>query len=141
MLSQKLSKIGVAVVILFVVIGVIKIGVRAVRIAAGQIPEIGDQKSQPRAGQPLAEEVRTIIVEPFRYKPDMVVLKADTPYQLRFVTNNVYSCIRSLVIPRLGIREYLPATGEKIVYIPPLKAGQYEFMCSMGMYRGILLVN
>lgn len=135
------NKVGISLVVIFMIVGVVKIGVRAVRVATGQ-------ETRPRAGQPLAEEnktqgaeMRTIIVEPFRYKPDMVVLKANTPYWLRFVTNGVYSCIRSLVIPTLGIREYLPATGEKIIPIPPLQPGQYEFMCSMGMYKGTLLVN
>lgn len=133
-----LTKVGITLVVIFAMVGVVKIGVRAVRIATGQEVGLANQETRNRN---QTGEVRTIIVEPFRYKPDMVVLKAGTPYQLRFVTNNVYSCIRSLVIPTLGIREYLPATGEKIIPIPPLDPGRYEFMCSMGMYRGILLVN
>ena len=136
-MKSYLTKISIVLIVLFVVVGLVRIGARAVRLAAGLEP-VQTENSQLAAGQ---SEIKTIEVEAFRYKPDMLQLKAGVPYRLKFVTNNVYSCIRSLVFPQLGIREFLPATGEKIVQLPALQSGQYQFMCAMGMYRGVLLVN
>ena len=130
-------KIGIGVMVIFVVIGIVKMGARAIQEASG--PQAEETKGETVAA--AQGEIKTIQVEPSSYNPDTLQLKAGVPYQLRFVTNNVFSCIRSLVFPELGIRENLPATGEKIIQLPALQPGQYQFTCAMGMYRGTLLVN
>ena len=136
-MKRPLTKVGIVAMVIFVAISMVKIGARAVREATSlETTEVKSELAPVSKG-----EIKTIEVEPSRYKPDMLQLKAGRPYQLRFVTNNVFSCIRSLVFPQLGINEYLPATGEKIIQLPALQPGQYQFMCAMGMYRGILLVN
>lgn len=73
------------------------------------------------------------------YSPNNLLLPANQPIELHLVTNKTISCTRAFVIPAMNIQEILPATGEKIVNIPAQAAGTtLDFMCSMGMYTGLI---
>lgn len=94
-----------------------------------------------QATEPLAvmESVALINVENNGYSPSRILLPANQPVEIRLVTNKTRSCSRAFYIPDLEIMEMLPETGEKVVTIPPQAPGtNMQFMCSMGMYGGVL---
>lgn len=73
------------------------------------------------------------------YYPYESYATAGVPVTLRLKTNNTISCSRSFIIPSLNIKALLDATGEKILEIPPQKAGTtLAYSCSMGMYTGVI---
>jgi len=91
-------------------------------------------------GQPMfRNNVATIQVNNGGYSPNRLLLPANQDVELRLVTREVHSCSLAFVIPDLGYMELLPDTGEVVVKIPPQAVGtNMQFMCSMGMYSGIL---
>ena len=66
---------------------------------------------------------------------------ANTPIKLNLTTTDTYSCARAFIIPCAGsFGELLPATGTETLEIPPQKAGtRLQFVCSMGMYSGVII--
>ncbi len=76
------------------------------------------------------------------YEPALTYARADVPTRLTFVTRDVHSCSRALVIPELGVEQILAATGEFSVDVPPQPAGKVlYYSCSMGMYTGQIVFN
>ena len=81
--------------------------------------------------------ILTINVENNGYRPNHLSAPADQMITLNLVTQNTISCSRAFVIPILNQQILLPATGTKMVQIPPQPAGTVmRFSCSMGMYTG-----
>lgn len=92
--------------------------------------------------QMTAVQEATVQVATGRYEPARVRVKAGVPTRLHLVTSNTQGCIRAFVIPSLGIERMLPATGSEVVELPPAVAGtSIPFMCSMGMYTGVIEVT
>jgi len=76
------------------------------------------------------------------YTPSRVVVRPNVPTRLTLVTSDTKGCIRAFVIPSLGVERLLPATGSEVVELPPAAPGQtIPFMCSMGMYTGVIQVS
>jgi uncharacterized protein len=92
------------------------------------------------AGAGAAVQEPVIEVRNNGYVPDHLTIKAGAPARLKLVTDNVYSCARAFTIPDLGVQKVLPATGTEYVDIPPQQPGQLAFVCSMGMYGGVIEV-
>jgi len=85
----------------------------------------------------VGEDVITINVKNTGYSPALVHAKAGVPLKLRLVTNQVFSCSLSFVIPALNYAQTLESTGEAWVDIPAQTAGtRMPFSCSMGMFTG-----
>lgn len=88
------------------------------------------------AAQEATLHVRTGVFEPARLQ-----VLPDAPLRLELVTEGTKGCIRAFVIPSLGIERLLPETGREIVELPPAPPGaRIPFMCSMGMYSGVIEV-
>lgn len=69
------------------------------------------------------------------YSPSIVSAKAGIPTVIEVETNGTYDCSASLVIPKLGFQEFLPATGTTKIDVPAESAqGSLDLLCSMGMY-------
>jgi plastocyanin domain-containing protein len=50
-------------------------------------------------------------------------------------------CIQAFTIPSLGIQKIVPiGSTETIRFTAPSQPGELTFMCSMGMYRGVINV-
>lgn len=82
----------------------------------------------------------TINVQNTGYRPETIYAPADKPLAVKLVTKNVYSCSRAFVIPDLNFQQLLPNTGEVSLEIPAQKSGTVlPFMCSMGMYTGVII--
>jgi sulfite exporter TauE/SafE len=87
---------------------------------------------------PLSSTIRINVLNS-GYKPSFLTAPANQPIRLVMVTNNVRSCSRDFVIPDLNLSQLLPATGETVLEIPSQQAGSsLQFMCSMGMYTGVI---
>ena len=82
----------------------------------------------------------TITVEEARYVPARIQMKAGIPARLTLITDNIYTCSRAFVIPAFNVQKLLPATGSEIIEFTPTSKGQIPFMCSMGMYGGVIEV-
>jgi len=75
------------------------------------------------------------------YSPSRVRLSAGRPARLVFDRREDSSCSEEVVIPDLGIRQFLPAHQRTGVDLPAPRPGTYEFTCGMGMLRGTLVVE
>ncbi len=86
--------------------------------------------------------ILTITVKSDGYHPTLARAAANQPLRLAMVTNQTYSCARSLVVPSLKIEKVLPATGAFYIDIPPQAPGSKLFYsCSMGMYSGVIVFD
>ncbi|MBF6456096.1 MULTISPECIES: sulfite exporter TauE/SafE family protein [Nocardia] len=91
----------------------------------------------------VADGVQTVTItaRTNAYAPDHVAVKAGLPTTLVVETDGTQGCIRSLVIPRLGIQEILPVTGETRIDLGVLEPGRLDYACGMGMYTGLLTID
>lgn len=83
----------------------------------------------------------TINIESNRYNPDTITVKAGSSITLHIKNISGSGCIQAFTIPRLGIQKIIPVgKSETIQFTAPNKPGPLPFMCSMGMYRGNIIV-
>ncbi|MBI4099887.1 sulfite exporter TauE/SafE family protein [Candidatus Microgenomates bacterium] len=88
-----------------------------------------------------ATQTATINIGPGGYSPNEVTVKAGTAVKLTLVNNGGGGCAAAFTIPSLGIRKVVQVgTTEIINFTAPTTAGPLPFMCSMGMYRGMINV-
>ena len=73
------------------------------------------------------------------YAPAETVIYAGRPTQWIMTSTAPFSCAASLSSPDLGLQGVL-AQGRNVIELPKLSAGTYNYSCSMGMYRGRIVV-
>ncbi len=84
----------------------------------------------------------TITIGSYGYSPRTVYIKAGEPVKITLTNKDGYSCAQSFVIPSFGIRASVPpGTSKTVEFLAPDKPTQIQFMCSMGMYRGNIIVQ
>lgn len=75
------------------------------------------------------------------YSPDTIVAERGKPIRLTFLREESTLCSETVIFDALGRTAHLPE-GERVsVELPPSEPGRYAFACSMGMYRGTLVVE
>jgi len=75
------------------------------------------------------------------YSPDSISVKAGEPVTLRLKNVSGSGCIQSFKIPKLGVQKIVSVGSEDVInFTAPLEKGPIAFMCSMGMYRGVINV-
>lgn len=75
------------------------------------------------------------------YTPDVVIVEHGKPVRLNFRREETASCSEMVIFPDFDKSAKLP-TGETVaVEFLPDAAGEYEFACQMGMFRGRLIVE
>jgi uncharacterized protein len=74
------------------------------------------------------------------YYPNPVRVKKGIPVRLVADMGTVTGCSRSIVIPDFGVSKVV-RTGDNAIEFTPDKSGTFAFSCSMGMYRGTLVVE
>lgn len=75
------------------------------------------------------------------YSPGTLTVKAGSKVTLNLVNQSGNGCIQAFTIPRLGIQKIVRiGTSDSVEFIAPDEPGQIPFMCSMGMYRGVINV-
>lgn len=73
------------------------------------------------------------------YSPNNLTFKAGSQVTLRLVNTSGRGCIQAFTIPSLNIQEIVrTGTSKEISFKTPESPGQIPFMCSMGMYRGVI---
>ena len=115
---------------------------KANSINTNAITRIDDRENFPSVsieGTPQASSDVVVYAKNDGYYPYESFANAGVPIMLRLKTNKTTSCSRSFIIPSLKIKALLDPTGEKLIEIPPQKAGTtLAYSCSMGMYTGVI---
>lgn len=75
------------------------------------------------------------------YRPGELRISAGLPTTLTIRAERAHGCVRTFVIPALGIETTLPADGDTVVELGPLAPGPVAYACAMGMYTGRLIVT
>lgn len=89
----------------------------------------------------VAVNQATIEIGPRGYTPNGLTVKAGSNVTIRLVNNGGRGCIQAFTIPGLGIQRVVrDGTTETIAFTAPSTPGQLAFMCSMGMFRGVINV-
>lgn len=148
-LSEKHEKLFVKIAAIFIVVmavlsingGLNLLGSPFSYDAIKQSLSTKDSSTQSTTIDPNAESL-TINVTSYNYEPATQNAKANTPYQLKLVTNNTSGCGRYFVIPALKQNKVLPETGTETMNIPAQPAGStLRLTCSMGMYNAQIQFN
>ncbi|MBI2476682.1 sulfite exporter TauE/SafE family protein, partial [Candidatus Uhrbacteria bacterium] len=74
------------------------------------------------------------------YSPKTLRVSVGTPVRWIITSESSFTCASSLVVPSLGIRTNLKK-GENVIEFTPTKTGSIPYSCSMGMYRGTIIVE
>ncbi len=83
----------------------------------------------------------TIEFTPTAYIPQSITIKAGSEVTLNLINKTGSGCIQAFTIPKLKIQKVVGVgTQEKVTFTAPSEPGQIPFMCSMGMYRGVINV-
>lgn len=83
----------------------------------------------------------TITIESTGYNPDNLTVRAGSQVSLHLTNRGGGGCTQVFTIPRLGIQKVVPVgTSDTITFTAPSQPGPLPFMCSMGMFRGIIKV-
>lgn len=83
----------------------------------------------------------TILLNDYGYTPEELTVKAGSEIKLNLVNKNGQGCIQAFTIPRLGIQKIIrTGTSDAITFKAPETKQDLSFMCSMGMYQGIIHV-
>jgi sulfite exporter TauE/SafE len=83
----------------------------------------------------------TITILSLGYNPNSINVKAGAQVKLKLVNTTGTSCVQAFTIPSLGLQKIVPpGTSDELDFTAPTTPGQIPFMCSMGMYRGVINV-
>lgn len=93
----------------------------------------------PTASAAVSET--TISIEPSGYNPSNITVKAGSEVTLRLVNNGGGGCTQAFTIPGLSIQKIVPlGNSDTITFTAPSEPRPLAFMCSMGMFRGVINV-
>lgn len=83
----------------------------------------------------------TITIDNTGYNPNNLTVKAGSQVTLRLVNNGGGGCAQAFTIPKYNIQKIVSVgTSDTITFTAPSESGSIPFMCSMGMYRGVINV-
>jgi uncharacterized protein len=83
----------------------------------------------------------TINIQSLGYNPNNITVKAGAVVKIKLVNTTGTNCVQAFTIPSLGIQKVVPpGSSDEISFIAPNTATQIPFMCTMGMFRGIINV-
>ncbi len=103
---------------------------------------IFSKQSQPKTTADLTNQA-TIYLTQSGYKtdPGIINVKSGSTVKLKLINQNGAGCIQGFTIPKFGIqRTVLVGSSTEITFVAPNMSGTIPFMCSMGMYRGVINV-
>lgn len=83
----------------------------------------------------------TIDIGETGYSPNYFSIKSGALITLHIKNTGGRGCTQGFTIPGLGIQKTIPyGTSDTITFTAPAQKGPLAFMCSMGMYRGMMNV-
>lgn len=74
------------------------------------------------------------------YDPSLIKAGKGQSLRLRFTRLDESPCAEYVIFDQLNINAKLPMDEPHIISLTLDKAGEYEFTCQMGMYRGKLII-
>lgn len=97
--------------------------------------------SSSSAGRNEVTANPVITIEETGYSPTSFTVKAASKVTLQIKNAGTNGCAQAFTIPKLGIQKVVtPGKSEAITFQAPNEKGGVTFMCSMGMYRGVMYV-
>jgi len=97
--------------------------------------------SRPKAVRAGDERPIDILVEDGVYSPARIEVRSGQPVRLRFLRKDPSPCAEKVVFSDLDVSADLPIGRPKILSLPAIPPGEYEFTCQMRMYRGKLVAR
>ena len=93
------------------------------------------------ASLPQVNNNPTITIRSLGYQPNIITVKVGAEVHMKITNVDGTSCVQALTIPSLGIQKVVaPGTSGEIDFTAPSTPGQIPFMCTMGMFRGVINV-
>ncbi|MFA5930086.1 MAG: cupredoxin domain-containing protein [Candidatus Micrarchaeia archaeon] len=118
-------------------------GARAAQLAAapsGAQQAGGQQQAGALAAVQGGVQQVTLSVQGANYYPNPIRVKKGIPVKLVADINSMPGCSKSIVMPDFGVRKVLSA-NDNVIEFTPQQSGTFSFSCSMGMYRGTIVVE
>ena len=75
------------------------------------------------------------------YTPDVIVVERAKPVRLNFIRQESAACSEMVLLPAFNKSAKLPEGETVPIEFMPAEAGEYEFACQMGMFRGKIIVE
>ncbi|HSA83489.1 MAG TPA: sulfite exporter TauE/SafE family protein [Patescibacteria group bacterium] len=95
----------------------------------------------PTVQATLPTDEATITIQSTGYNPQQITVSAGRRVTLHLKNTDSYSCAQSFTIPSLNVQRVVSVgTTDTITFDAPKEKGKIPFMCSMGMYRGVINV-
>ena len=98
----------------------------------------GTLASVPHSG--AGPEVK-IAITAEGFSPATVVLRRGVQSRITFVRQIENTCATAIVVQELGIDVNLPLNQPVSVEVTPKSAGQYDYGCGTGPFRGTIMVR
>ncbi len=84
---------------------------------------------------------QTITISSTGYSPTLFAVKAGSKVTVHLTNTNGNGCQQGFTIPALGIQKIVPVgNSSNLDFTAPSQPGVLDFMCTMGMYRGVINV-
>lgn len=93
---------------------------------------------EAQVGESIQEA--SIRVQSSSYAPTRIQVKAGLPMRLALVDDGAEGCMTGFRIPSLDVDVMIEPGGTRFVDLPAQEPGQINFMCSMGMFTGVVEV-
>jgi plastocyanin domain-containing protein len=93
----------------------------------------------PRPTLPAVQELRTY-QDIDGYGPADATILAGIPTRWIIDSRSSQTCAAFIVVPDLGIQNYLDPGDGNVIDLPALEAGKLDYTCSMGMYWGSITI-
>ncbi|MCR4312249.1 MAG: sulfite exporter TauE/SafE family protein [Candidatus Uhrbacteria bacterium] len=123
---------------------VIVLGVTNVRNGAALLGFSGSSSREDTEGSSAVlvngKQLVQMEVTRYGYQPEVLEVVEDIPVTWEIHGGEVLGCASSLVVPKMGITKTI-VPGFNTINFTPTEPGTYAFSCSMGMYRGTLIVR
>ena len=93
------------------------------------------------ASLPQINNNPTITIQSLGYNPNNIAVKAGAQVRMKITNVDGTSCVQAFTIPSLGIQKVVPpGTSSEVDFTAPNWPTQIPFMCTMGMFRGVINV-
>ena len=91
--------------------------------------------------KPVSEATIYITQNGYETDPTNLTIKAGSKVKLNIINRGGGGCAQSLTIPKLNLQRVVPVGQSDVLeFTAPKTLGPLSFMCSMGMYQGVITV-
>ena len=108
--------------------------------AAPSDSENSIENSVEQAKMENGMQVATLSWGKLNYAPSTIKLKEGIKTRITADTERLVGCYSSIVIPELGVQKTFTEADNTVEFMPN-KKGTFNFGCSMGMGKGIIVVE